>query len=1248
MKFCKKIISLILAVLMATSVVVPTYASAYAAEQQEYEFETKLLKENVQFLKETFLSDLDITKQDFYIEYLSEMNHEDEETFLTVAQDTVNRIQSKWSKVLKYLPSNISDSQFSLMGNNIFSYINGTIDVFKNFGYIKSDTRISQKIYHGLRAVNLALDMAKIPTGLVGLTLKVLEKAALVTDFLYVTFMDELVQIQVNNYAQTLYIDYWAGLELNPPSKDDVAALNWSDEWVNNYYAGACEQYLLYSLKQMSSNYEQSSTLSYGKKLLYGGHTYQIIDVSMNWYEAKEYCEKIGGHLATITSEGEQKEIASKVKNCQKETYWLGGTDEGQYGKWEWITGEPFKYTAWNYGEPSNHPDGSNDEFWLEMIRSSGYWNDGELNGDSGIYSLQNHGLICEWDEYIDSIPNVPEIKETHNFVVTNVAPTCTQNGYTLNKCKDCGLEFYSNSVYKLGHDFVFNKKVSPTCTAKGYDLYKCSRCSQTQQQKIVNELGHNYQYSNVVKPTCTEKGYDLYLCTRCGQGNKVKYVDALGHDYSEKPTAHKDPTCNSKGYDEYTCSRCNGTKRDEIAALDGSALTSALDNAKKRMESGVFTDESVSACQKVCDKYQNVVNEFHSQDEVDNATAEVTSAYENLVLKDIVTGTLDNGMTWTFTKDGAKLSFAGEGEVPYYAIGSNPWYYCGILDELDFEEGITSIAKSAFRGYNSVKKVNFPSTLTTIGDTAFECCYSIEELVIPDSVTSIGYGTFSTINALKKVTVPASAKYKTYAFDRDSNIEKIIITPGVDGIMPDCNTVGVSPFGRPYGAFGPWRNANNAVVDIRYGVKSIGKNTFYGAKILRLSVVASVKEIGYQALKTNSNTDVYVYNKDCVIDETNTNLSNVNIMIKDINNEFVKKEHTHIWSWKYNNDAVYNSSTDYTDGTATRTCSACGQSETKTIEGTGLLRANTMNVLLDSNVSVNVGINNSRTAPFESVFFRFEVGGESYDVSDTSELSNSTRTCYAFDKVSPDKFADEITITPYGVTSDGIECKGHPVTYSIKNYCYNQLKKTPNYNLKALLVELLYYGKAHQDYRGYNVENPVTVDLTDEQKKLHTTDTLEYTKVTNSKYQLNPNGTDKNEVEYKSASMLLEGKVIPRIKVEISSSTSINDYTFRWTVDGQNTEFTYAEHPDWFTQTNGLASDKRAYYVDCTVLKADQFSTPFYLTVFKNGTKVSNMLQYSVESYATGSTVKNSPKLKVLIDQMLRYGRAVQKYLNV
>lgn len=41
------------------------------------------------------------------------------------------------------------------------------------------------------------------------------------------------------------------------------------------------------------------------------GNTYQIFDLNMTWTEAKEYCEEIGGHLVTITSEEEQANINS-------------------------------------------------------------------------------------------------------------------------------------------------------------------------------------------------------------------------------------------------------------------------------------------------------------------------------------------------------------------------------------------------------------------------------------------------------------------------------------------------------------------------------------------------------------------------------------------------------------------------------------------------------------------------------------------------------------------------------------------------------------------------------------------------------------------------------------------------------------------------------------------------------------------------------------------------------------------------
>lgn len=139
----------------------------------------------------------------------------------------------------------------------------------------------------------------------------------------------------------------------------------------------------------------------------FNGHYYQVYDNSMTWTEAKEYCEKLGGHLVTITTADEQSFVESIIKNGTKSCYWLGGTDEEAEGNWKWITGEAFSYTHWRKGQPDNY----NTENYLMMYKDSnqfnagnafGYWND--LKDDctcSDIPSLKKEvfGLMCEWDE---------------------------------------------------------------------------------------------------------------------------------------------------------------------------------------------------------------------------------------------------------------------------------------------------------------------------------------------------------------------------------------------------------------------------------------------------------------------------------------------------------------------------------------------------------------------------------------------------------------------------------------------------------------------------------------------------------------------------------------------------------------------------------------------------------------------------------------------------------------------------------
>ncbi|CVI65448.1 Lectin C-type domain protein [Clostridiales bacterium CHKCI001] len=136
--------------------------------------------------------------------------------------------------------------------------------------------------------------------------------------------------------------------------------------------------------------------------ILENGHTYELYDVSLSWTEAKEYCEKKGGHLVTITSQEEQNVVTSLITAGTKKYYWIGATDEKEEGKWQWVTGEAFTYTNWCQAplQPDNHSGvGGIEEDYAELLQADGTWMDlqqwGDAEGDS---HLSYAGFICEYE----------------------------------------------------------------------------------------------------------------------------------------------------------------------------------------------------------------------------------------------------------------------------------------------------------------------------------------------------------------------------------------------------------------------------------------------------------------------------------------------------------------------------------------------------------------------------------------------------------------------------------------------------------------------------------------------------------------------------------------------------------------------------------------------------------------------------------------------------------------------------------
>lgn len=118
------------------------------------------------------------------------------------------------------------------------------------------------------------------------------------------------------------------------------------------------------------------------------GHKYEIFHDTLTWEEAKAACEAKGGHLATITSQEEQKLIESL--NTQKSKLWIGGC-KNSAGQWCWVTGEPWTYENWGDGEPNNSSNVVAGESCVAMWPVK--WND---LANSNTY--EQSGYICEWE----------------------------------------------------------------------------------------------------------------------------------------------------------------------------------------------------------------------------------------------------------------------------------------------------------------------------------------------------------------------------------------------------------------------------------------------------------------------------------------------------------------------------------------------------------------------------------------------------------------------------------------------------------------------------------------------------------------------------------------------------------------------------------------------------------------------------------------------------------------------------------
>jgi hypothetical protein len=141
----------------------------------------------------------------------------------------------------------------------------------------------------------------------------------------------------------------------------------------------------------------------------YGGHSYALYGASfkgwLTWLQSKTFCEKLGGHLITLGSQGEQNALAEAMDRASVRAVFTGLSGSWPKNQWAWVTGEPMTFRSFRkidgkevYGHmgkrggifaPHGVPEGPHEPVRFATQPTPGWYVD-----DKPI-----DAFVCEWEQ---------------------------------------------------------------------------------------------------------------------------------------------------------------------------------------------------------------------------------------------------------------------------------------------------------------------------------------------------------------------------------------------------------------------------------------------------------------------------------------------------------------------------------------------------------------------------------------------------------------------------------------------------------------------------------------------------------------------------------------------------------------------------------------------------------------------------------------------------------------------------------
>ncbi len=290
-----------------------------------------------------------------------------------------------------------------------------------------------------------------------------------------------------------------------------------------------------------------------------------------------------------------------------------------------------------------------------------------------------------------------------------------------------------------------------------------------------------------------------------------------------------------------------------------------------------------------------------------------------------------------------------------------------------------------------------------------------------------------------------------------------------------------------------------------------------------------------------------------------------------------------------------------------------------------------TVSLSLESSITMNFKVLKNSLASYDNYYVNFKCGDKEINVSDCTE--QGSYYVFSYKGISPQLMNDDVKAVLHAKSSSE-EYTSPEKVMSVKTYAYTMLNKYGNDDsyskLRTLLVDLLNYGAAAQEYIGYQSDNLVNSELTSTQKSWGSADTTEFNNIRNYGYKT----VDNPKSEWKGSGLVLSNAVTVRAKFTAEN------------VDNKTVEITCKDAKFTYTKDDFVKNSDGTYYVYCDKLYANEMSDEIYLTVYENGVQCGNTMRFSIESYAR--LVRDNYKGKALdkmTTAMMLYGKSAKAY---